>query len=214
MEPLLQALQPLFAPAFTLWGAPVTWLEMVAFVLALAMVGVQHPRQPAGLAAGDRQLAAVLRAVLEQPALRRREPADLLRRGRAAGAGGNGCAARRPTARALRVRTLGRRGAGSAARSALAVAWPATRPLPDALHRHRRALVGRLPDRRAAWSASGCSAASTSRTGRSGWSSTSSASALFAYKGLWLTVVLYAVFVAAVGGRLARLAAMPRAEAR
>lgn len=27
-----------FAPAFTLWGAPTTWLEVVAFVLSLAMV--------------------------------------------------------------------------------------------------------------------------------------------------------------------------------
>ena len=39
MDALLQALQPLFAPAFTLWGAPATWLELVAVVLALAMVG-------------------------------------------------------------------------------------------------------------------------------------------------------------------------------
>lgn len=29
----------IFANAFTLWGAPTTWLEIVAFVLALAMVG-------------------------------------------------------------------------------------------------------------------------------------------------------------------------------
>ena len=29
----------LFSPAFTLWGAPATWLELLAFVLALAMVG-------------------------------------------------------------------------------------------------------------------------------------------------------------------------------
>jgi nicotinamide mononucleotide transporter len=28
-----------FAPAFTIWGSPTTWLEIVAFVLALAMVG-------------------------------------------------------------------------------------------------------------------------------------------------------------------------------
>jgi len=38
METLLQALRPLFAPAFTLWGAPASWLELLAFVLALAMV--------------------------------------------------------------------------------------------------------------------------------------------------------------------------------
>lgn len=29
----------LFAEAFVLWGSPTTWLEIVAFVLALAMVG-------------------------------------------------------------------------------------------------------------------------------------------------------------------------------
>ena len=38
MTALLQALQPLFLPAFTAFGAPITWLELVAFVLALAMV--------------------------------------------------------------------------------------------------------------------------------------------------------------------------------
>jgi nicotinamide mononucleotide transporter len=29
----------LFAPAFTLWGSPTTWLEIIAVVLSLAMVG-------------------------------------------------------------------------------------------------------------------------------------------------------------------------------
>lgn len=38
MDTLLQAMQPLFAAAFHLWGSPVTWLEIVAFVLAVAMV--------------------------------------------------------------------------------------------------------------------------------------------------------------------------------
>ena len=42
MNALLQALQPLaehaLAPAFTLWATPVSGLEIVAFVLALAMV--------------------------------------------------------------------------------------------------------------------------------------------------------------------------------
>lgn len=38
MESLLQALQPLFATAFTVWGTPQTWLELIAFALALAMV--------------------------------------------------------------------------------------------------------------------------------------------------------------------------------
>ncbi|MDO9075271.1 MAG: nicotinamide riboside transporter PnuC [Rubrivivax sp.] len=38
LEALLQAARPLLAAAFTLWGSPVTWLEIVAFVLAVAMV--------------------------------------------------------------------------------------------------------------------------------------------------------------------------------
>jgi nicotinamide mononucleotide transporter len=35
---MLDSMQPLFAAAFTLWGSPVTWAEIVAFVLAVWMV--------------------------------------------------------------------------------------------------------------------------------------------------------------------------------
>ena len=38
MNALLAAAAPLLATAFTAWGAPVTWLEIVAFALAIAMV--------------------------------------------------------------------------------------------------------------------------------------------------------------------------------
>ena len=38
MDSLLQSVQLCLAPAFTLWGSPVSWLEVVAFVLAVAMV--------------------------------------------------------------------------------------------------------------------------------------------------------------------------------
>ena len=39
MDVLLSSLlSPLLASAFTLWGTPTTWLEVLAFVLALAMV--------------------------------------------------------------------------------------------------------------------------------------------------------------------------------
>lgn len=38
LQALLQAASPLMAAAFTLWGSPVTWLEVVAVVLSLAMV--------------------------------------------------------------------------------------------------------------------------------------------------------------------------------
>ena len=45
---LLLALQPLFASAFTLWGSPVTWLEIVACVLAIAMVVCNMRVNPLG----------------------------------------------------------------------------------------------------------------------------------------------------------------------
>ena len=38
LETLLAAARPVLAPAFTLLGSPVTWLEVVAFVLSIAMV--------------------------------------------------------------------------------------------------------------------------------------------------------------------------------
>ena len=38
MDALLRALQPFFAPAFTLWGTGISALEIVAFVLAIVMV--------------------------------------------------------------------------------------------------------------------------------------------------------------------------------
>ena len=38
MNALLAAAAPLLASAFAVWGAPVTWLEVVAFALSIAMV--------------------------------------------------------------------------------------------------------------------------------------------------------------------------------
>jgi nicotinamide mononucleotide transporter len=38
LESLLLAGRPMLAAAFSLWGSPVTWLEIVAFMLALLMV--------------------------------------------------------------------------------------------------------------------------------------------------------------------------------
>ena len=48
MNALLQLAQPLFAIAFTVWNTPVTWLEAVAFVLALAMVVLNIRVNPLG----------------------------------------------------------------------------------------------------------------------------------------------------------------------
>jgi nicotinamide mononucleotide transporter len=41
-----EGLQPLFAAAFTLWGSPVTWAEVIAFVLAVWMVVCNMRVQP------------------------------------------------------------------------------------------------------------------------------------------------------------------------
>jgi nicotinamide mononucleotide transporter len=38
MASLIEFLRPLFGEAFSLWGAPATWLELLAFALAVAMV--------------------------------------------------------------------------------------------------------------------------------------------------------------------------------
>ena len=197
--------------AFTLWGSPVTWLEIVAFVLSLAMVVCNMRVNPLGLAAGDRQLAAVLRCCSGTAGSTARRAC----RSSSSSVAGWGWwqwlrgtrRRRRGAARAppRRARPLARCSA------ALALAWPLLGLLPAPLTDTDVPWWDAFPPP-AAWSASGCSAASTSRTGRSGWSSTSSASALFAYKGLWLTVLLYALFARAVGGRLARLARSWRAR--
>jgi nicotinamide mononucleotide transporter len=46
MDPLLEAARALLAAAFTLWGSPVTWLEIGAFGLALAMVAANMRVNP------------------------------------------------------------------------------------------------------------------------------------------------------------------------
>jgi len=48
MNALLQLAQPLFATAFTVWNTPVSWLEIVAFVLATAMVVLNIRVNPLG----------------------------------------------------------------------------------------------------------------------------------------------------------------------
>jgi len=46
LSSFLALAHPLLVPAFTAWGAPMTWIEIVAFVLSLWMVGCEmrvHP---------------------------------------------------------------------------------------------------------------------------------------------------------------------------
>jgi nicotinamide mononucleotide transporter len=62
MQALLQAAQPLLAVAFTMWGSPVTWLEIVAFVLSVWMVVCNMRVNPLGwpLAMASSALYALL----------------------------------------------------------------------------------------------------------------------------------------------------------
>ena len=48
LDAVLQAARPALLPVFTLWGAPVTALEIVAFVLALLMVWANLRVNPVG----------------------------------------------------------------------------------------------------------------------------------------------------------------------
>ena len=48
LQSLLAATAPWLVPAFNLLGSPVTWLEVVAFVLSLAMVGCNMAVNPTG----------------------------------------------------------------------------------------------------------------------------------------------------------------------
>jgi nicotinamide mononucleotide transporter len=48
MNEFLELTSPLLVEAFTLWGSPTTWLEVVAFVLSLWMVGCNMRVNPLG----------------------------------------------------------------------------------------------------------------------------------------------------------------------
>ena len=193
MNALIEALQPLFAPAATVWGAPVTWLELVAFVLAIAMVVFNIRVNPLGW-----PLAIVSSLLYFALFWQHRLYGDAslqiffaivagwgwwqwLRGTDASGA-------------ALRVRRL-----GAAARwvvlAVFAVAWPAT-----------GLFLRTYSDTDVPWWDAFPTAASVvgqwllGRKYVENWAVrvvvNVVAAALFAYKGLLLTVVLYAVFIA------------------
>ncbi len=207
MQSLLHALQPLFAAAFTLWGSPVTWLEAVAFVLALAMVlfniRVDPTGWPLAIASSLLYFALFWNSRLYGDAGLQIFFAAVALWGwwqwlRGTQADGS----------ALQVRRLGARGRWVAL-AALAVAWPAT-----------GAFLKHFTDTDVPWWDAFPTAASVvgqwllGRKYVENWPTWIAVNvvgvALFAYKGLWLTVILYAVFTAlsVLGWRAwARLAA-------
>ncbi len=192
MTALLQWLQPLFAPAFSLWAAPFTWLELVAFVLAIAMVVFNMRVNPLGW-----PLAIVSSALYFLLFWNSKLYGDAslqlffvviafwgwwqwLR-----GTADDGSA--------LRVRELGPRQRWQLL-AALAVAWPAT-----------GLFLKTCTDTDVPWWDAFPTAASVIGQWLLGrkyvenwlaWIVVNVISvALFAYKGLWLTVILYAIFI-------------------
>ena len=190
---LLLALQPLFASAFTLWGSPVTWLEIVACVLAIAMVVCNMRVNPLGW-----PLAIVSSllyfALFWNSRLYGDASLQILFVVVATWGWWQWLRGTAPDGSALRVRALSRRGRLIAI-GAVLVGWP---------------LIGwfllRNTDTDVPWWDAFPTAASIVGQWLLGrkyienwptWVIVNVVSvALFAYKGLWLTVALYAVFVA------------------
>ena len=214
MNALPAAFAPLFANAFVVLGSPVTWLEVVAFALSIAMVvcniRVNVVGWPLAIASsllymllfwnsrlyGDASLQVFFAFVAAWGWWQWLRGTD-------------------EAGRALRVRRLGAPGRTSVL-AAVAIAWPAT-----ALFLHR------FTDTDVPWWDAFPTAASIVGQWLLGrkyvenwpvWIVVDVVGAgLFAYKGLWLTTLLYLVFVAmaVVGWRgwLARAAAARTAPA-
>ncbi len=189
----MAALQPLFATAFLAWGAPVTWLEIVAFVIAIAMVvcnmRVNVVAWPLAIASsllygllfrnsrlyGDAALQVFFVAVAAWGWWQWSRGTD-------------------DRGHALVVRTLSWRGRAGAL-LAFALAWPAI-----------GLFLATATDTDVPWWDAFPTAGSIvgqwllGRKYVENWPTwlvvNVVATALFAYKGLWLTVLLYALFAA------------------
>jgi nicotinamide mononucleotide transporter len=193
IDSVLAAARPILAAAFTLWGSPVTWLEIAAFVLSLGMVWANVRVNPLGwpLAIAASLLYALLFAdskLYGEASLQLVFVAVSLwgwwqwLRGTSA----NG--------QALRVHVLTPK-ARAMALCATLTAWPLL-----------ALALARFSDSDVPWLDAGPTVASI--TGQfllarklienwPVWLAVNVASvALFAYKGLWLTVLLYALFAA------------------
>jgi nicotinamide mononucleotide transporter len=193
MEALLQALQPLFVSWFTLWGATVTRLEGVAFVLALAMVllniRVNALAWPLAIVSSLMYFALFWNSRLYGEACLQIVFAVVALWGWWQWMRGL-----QDDGSALHVRHLGARGR-IAALAALAIGWPVL-----------GLLLARFTDTDVPWWDAFPTAASLVGQWLLGrkyvenwptWLIVNVVSVLlFAYKGLWLTVLLYAVFVA------------------
>lgn len=189
----MQALQPLFAAAFTLWGSPVTWLEIVAFVLAVAMVVFNIRVNPV---AWPLAIASSLLyfALFWDSRLYGEGSLQIFFAGIAVWGWWQWLRGTQADGSVLRVRRLGVRGRWIAL-AALVLAWPAVGLFLD-----------RFTDTDVPWWDAFPTAASVigqwllARKYVENWPTWVVVNVvsvgLFAFKGLWLTVLLYAVFVA------------------
>ena len=193
LQALLQAAQPLLTPAFTLWGSPVTWLEMVAFALSVWMVLANLRVNPIGwpLAIAASLLYALLFA---DSRLYGEASLQFVFVAFAAWGWWQWLRGQGADGRPLRVRWLTARGRLVAALCTLA-AWPALGML---LQRGTDSDVPYLDALPTVASITG-----QILLGRkfvenwAGWVGVNLVSiGLFATKGLWLTVALYALFTA------------------
>ncbi|MEO6363406.1 MAG: nicotinamide riboside transporter PnuC [Caldimonas sp.] len=200
MNALIDAAAPLFASAFVFAGSPVTWLEIVAFACALAMVvfniRVNVLGWPLAIASSLLYFLLFWKSRLYGDAGLQVFFAVIAGWGwwqwqRTPPAGGA----------TLRVRRMGARGRWLSL-AALAFAWPAT-----------ALFLQRFTDTDVPWWDAFPTAASVigqvllGRKYIENWPTwivvDLVGAALFAYKGLWLTVLLYALFtiMAVVGWR-------------
>lgn len=191
LDALLLAAKPLLAPAFTLLGSPVTALEVVAFVLSLAMVAANLRVNPVGwpLAIVSSLLYALLFA---DSKLYGEASLQFVFIALAVWGWWQWLRGRTPAGGALQVRRLTTRQRGLAL-AATAAAWPLL-----------ALLLARTTDTDVPWLDALPTAGSVTGQillGRkfvenwAAWLLVNIFSVgLFAYKGLTLTVVLYALF--------------------
>jgi len=192
VDALLHSLQPLFAAAFALWGTPFTWLELIAFVLAVAMVVFNIRVNPLGW-----PLAIVSSllyfALFWNSRLYGDSSLQLFFAAVALWGWWQWLRGTQADGSVLQVRTLSAR-ARWISLLALAIAWPLT-----------GLFLKRFTDTDVPWWDAFPTAASVLGQWLLGrkylenwlaWIVVNIVSVgLFAYKGLWLTVILYTIFI-------------------
>ncbi|MFZ2651151.1 MAG: nicotinamide riboside transporter PnuC [Burkholderiaceae bacterium] len=186
-------MQPLFTEAFTLWGAAVTRLELIAFVLALAMVVFNIRVNPLGWPLAITS-SLLYFSLFWNSKLYGDAGLQIFFAAIAAWGWWQWLRGIQADGKALRVRKLGLRGRCIAI-ATLAIAWPAT-----------GAFLATATDTDVPWWDAFPTAASVIGQWLLGrkyvenwptWLLVNAVSvALFAYKELWLTALLYSIFIA------------------